>query len=381
MPAYVSAFFRICPILVSLATLAHAADPTAQEQYWLELINRARNDPAAELARLTNYATPSSFDSPASDDPDIAASLGAFGTSAADLATQWGSLTAAAPLAWNSTLGSTADTYSALMVSLDSNAADLDSVSPANLDVRLVTNGGYGINWLDLGENLYSAAQSVLHGHAGFLIDWGDGNGGVAGYGNGIQFDAPHRVNTMLGSFKEIGIGVASGAIPPGNIVATGPVVVTQHLGNQVQGSFGSYFSNSILTGVVYQDALLGDHFYTPGEGLGAVTINVYVNGSLAPDFVSLSSAAGGFNIELIGVIAGDTVRVEAPETGLAAQTFTITSQDLSYGPDTVTFYDNIRACFEVAPVPEPGSSLLLAASLLGLSLCQRSRVSRSAKR
>jgi uncharacterized protein YkwD len=353
-----------------------AAEPTAGEQYWLELLNRARSDPQGELTRLTNYSGPTTFGSPASNDSDIAASLAAFGTSAATLAAQWSSLQTAAPLAWNSGLGGTADTYSALMVAMDSDLHTLDGIAQSNLDQRLVGVSRYGANWLDLGENLYAGAASVFHGHAGFLLDWGDGNGpSQGGYGNGIQSPADHRANSFFNAFKEIGIGLLE-ASNSGNTTATGPVVVTQHFGNQVQGSVGNYWSDAILTGVVYNDALLADHFYTPGEGMAGQLINVYVNGALTPQFTSLSEAAGGFNIELVGLVAGDTVRVEAPDSGLSAQTFTLASSVLTYGVDQVTFIDNIRAGFELQPVPEPSSGLLLAGVALMLS-ARRSRVAR----
>ncbi len=355
------------PTLIALAHLAGfsvvvASEPTAEEQYWLELLNRARRDPQGELTRLTNYSTPTTFASQASNDPNIAASLATYGTNAETLASQWSSLSAAPPVAWSSGLGNTATSYSQLMVSSDRQSHTLDGNNEEDLDLRLVGSSGYGPNWLDLGENLYASAQSVLHGHAGFILDWGDENGEVTpGYGSGIQSPAEHRINSLYSTFKEVGIGVISSGIPGTNIDATGPIVVTQHFGSQFVQNGVNFSATSILTGVVYRDDLLHDDFYTPGEGMAGEVVDVYVNGALSPLFSGFTNTAGGYNIALAGLITGDQVRIEAPGSGLASQTFLITSSVEQYGAQPVTFYDNLYAGFQAAaPVPEPGSAMLL---------------------
>ena len=59
-----------------LTVPGRAADPTADQQYWLEMINRMRLNPAAELDILANYSVPgSTFANPSSDDPFVAAAL------------------------------------------------------------------------------------------------------------------------------------------------------------------------------------------------------------------------------------------------------------------------------------------------------------------
>jgi uncharacterized protein YkwD len=355
--------------------ILRGADPTADEQYWLELINRARSDPPGELERLTNYASPTTFAAQASDDPNIAASLAAFGTDASLLADQWATLQTAPPLAWSAGLANTATTYSQLMISSDAQSHTLDGIAEQDLDLRLVGGTGYGANWADLGENLYAGAQSVLHGHAGFLIDWGDENGpSLPGYGSGIQSPADHRVNVLYYAFKEVGIGLVTNGIPGTNTNATGPYVVTQHFGNQFVQAGLDLISNAILTGVVYEDNLLADHFYSPGEGLGGVPVDVYVNGSLAPVFSGVTNAVGGYNIELAGLVTGDQVHVVAPTTGLVGQDFTIDSSTLSYGSQSVTFYDNLHAAFEAVPTPVPEPSGLFSIASVALFFFGRRR-------
>lgn len=358
-------FCGVC-LAVLTAGQGMGADPTAEQQYMLELTNRFRSDPQTELARLVNFSSPGVWDSPKSNDAYIATALNFFGTSAADLAAQFSILSAAPPVAWSSALNVSATSYSDLMVMNDQQSHTLDGLSLATR----IQNGGYSANWLELGENLFAATQTILHGHAGFVIDWGDGNGGTAGFGNGIQDPAGHREVLLESLFKEVGIGFQSIAIPGGNTTAIGPYVVTQHFGTQFRFDGVNYFSDAILTGSIYEDTIAADLFYTPGEGLGGVAVNVYedVSGILVAS--GFSNSAGGFDIALTGLTDGVVYRVEAPDTGLAAQTFTLTAHSENYGP-SVTFYDNVYSSFMV--VPEPGGALLCFVAAVHL-LSGRSR-------
>ncbi len=73
------------------------ANPTAQEQELLELINRMRMRPDGELEILLN-----------SGDPDVAAALKYFNVNLDTLKSQWSKLKAVAPLAWSSPLNDAA---------------------------------------------------------------------------------------------------------------------------------------------------------------------------------------------------------------------------------------------------------------------------------
>lgn len=346
---------------------AFAADPTAEQQYWLELTNRFRSDPQDELEKLVNFSSPGVWDAPKSDDAYIANALNYFGTSAGDLAAQFSALSAAPPVAWSSALNISATNYSNLMVTSDQQSHTLDGLG---LDKR-IQNGGYSANWLEAGENLFATTQSIIHGHAGFAIDWGDGNGASPGFGNGIQNPAGHREVLLDSLFKETGIGFQNIVIPGGNVNATGPYVVTQHFATQYRFDGTSYFADAILTGSVYQDTIAADLFYTPGEGMAGVAVNVYedVSGILVAS--GLSNSAGGFDIPLTGLTDGIVYRVEAPDTGLAPQTFTLTAHIENYGAD-VTYYDNVHSSFMM--VPEPGSLLLCLVAALPV-LASRSRL------
>ncbi len=333
-------------------------DPTADQQYLLELTNRFRTDPQGELANLVNFSSPGVWAGTKSNDPSIAYALNYFGTSASALASQFSSLTAAPPLAWNSALNVSATSYSNLMVTSDQQAHGLDGLT---LDQR-IQNGGYGANWLNVGENLFASADSALHAHGAFVIDWGDGNGSTAGYGNGIQNPAGHRDLLLNSAMKEIGIGFQSIAIPGSNTTAIGPYVITEHLASQFRFDGVHYISDAILTGSIYQDTVLADAFYTPGEGLAGETVNVYNDTTGILVASGFSNSAGGYNITLTGLTDGTVYRVEAPDTGLAPRTFTLTEHTDDYGVP-VLVYDNVYESFAV--VPEPRSLLLcLAAGL-----------------
>lgn len=361
--------FWLCLLWAAGLPCTGRADPTNEQQYWLELINQARRDPAGELGRLVNYDSPTTFASPASNDSDIATALNFFGVNAADLAAQWSTLTAAPPLAWSNALATSATAYSQLMVNMDQQAHNLGGQT---LDQN-ATNAGYG-NYLDLADNLYAAARSVDYAHAGFLIDWGDSDSNPGnGFGNGIQAGASHREVMFDPAFKEIGIGIVKTGIPAGNVNATGPYVVTQHLGNQFRQVGQDFVSDAILTGVVFADNVLVNHFYTPGEGLGGVAVRVFDDATNTLLFAGATNDAGGYNIDLQGVTDGEVLRIEVPGFGVDRQYVTVTSHttDPSVYGDPVTFYDNLYAGFVVAPEPGGAALLLLSGLIFG---CRRRR-------
>lgn len=347
---------------------AQAADPTAEQQYWLELTNRFRADPQGELDILGNFSSPGVWAPVKSDDPYIAAALNYFGTDAAALAAQFGTLSTAPPLAWNSSLNASGTSYSNLMVSADQQSHTLGGQTIA----QRITTAGYSANWLKVGENLFAATHSILHGHAGMVIDWGDQDGnGSAPFGNGIQSPAGHRVALLDAEFKEIGIAFQSIAIPGTNTIATGPYVATQHLASSFRFDGSAYYSDAILTGSVYQDTIAADLFYTPGEGLAGLTVNVFDHLTNTLLLSGLTNSAGGYNISLEGLTTGVEYRVEVPETGEAGQTFSLTATVVDFGAP-VTIFDNVYASFQT--VPEPGSAILcVVAGLIAIGTRRRS--------
>jgi hypothetical protein len=364
---------RLLLCLGLLQPLALWADPTGEEQYWLELVNRARRDPSGELERLVNFSSSTSFGAPSSDNADVANALAYFGTSATELLAQWSTLGSVSPLAWNDALSVSATSYSQLMVDMDMQLHFLDGL---DIDVRIASS--YGNDYLVVGETLFATTQSIEHGHAAFMIDWGDDDANPGnGFGIGIQSSttngtgATHREVLLDADIKEIGMGWITVAQPTALHNARGPYVVTQHLGSKYRFTSGAYYSDAILTGVVFADTVLVNEFYTPDEGIAGTLVEVYNQTTDTLLFSSLTNAAGGYNIALSGVETGEVLRISAPSTGLVDQVVTITgytTDAAAYGAP-VNFYDNVYAAFVM--VPEPGGLML---ALLALGIGRRRR-------
>src|SRR5438552_17692666 len=142
-----------------------AIDPTPREQEMLELINRMRTNPAAELNLLTK-----------STDADVNNAIAFFKVNMTVLADQWSKLVKTPPLAWNSSLYNSAKGHSNLMVEKDMQSHQL----PGEKDlVGRITDAGY-TTYSTAGENVFANMKTPFYGHAAFAIDW-------ANVPNGIQ--------------------------------------------------------------------------------------------------------------------------------------------------------------------------------------------------
>ena len=233
-------------------------NPTAEEQLYLELINRARANPAAEGARLA-----------AITDPDVLNAYAQFGVSLALMQSEFNALPAVPPLAPNASLTTSARGHSAWMLA---NAMQShDETNPANTPWTRMTAAGY--TYSTAGENVYAYAKSVGFGHAGFEVDWGPGGTG------GMQSGRGHRMSIHSANFREIGVGVALGTNG-----AIGPQLVTQDLGARSP-------SPIFATGVAYYD-LNGNNFYDIGEGIAGLTVTVS-----GASYSCVTAAGGGWSI------------------------------------------------------------------------------------
>lgn len=296
------------------------AGPTDQEQLMLELINDARLNPVKNAARFI-----ASYGPLRSNDPDIQAAFNFFSVSGADLQRAYSTLLPTNPLAWNDALGAAAEKHSAAMISANSQSHQLPG--EANLIDRLNAEG-YKPN--AAGENIFGYVESVLHAHAAFMVDWGEGPGGM-------QSPAGHRSAILSGGYSEIGIDVTA---LTGAQKDVGPLVVTQDFGTR-----GKHF----ILGVAYTDKD-SNQFYSLGEGrgdlvvqLGGRSVTTAASGGYsleAPDgagIVTLSGGglAGAVTVKTIGasvnlkldIVNGTTlltsgsVSVEGPITELRALT------------------------------------------------------------
>ncbi|MFZ1469968.1 MAG: CAP domain-containing protein [Paracoccaceae bacterium] len=261
------------------------ASPTEQEQMLLELVNRARMDPAGEFAALiANSGTGAGVQ------PNITQALSYFGVDLAAFQSQMQGFAAVAPLAWNGALAQAAYGHSLEMIAADAQSHQL----PGELSFGdRITAADY-TNWRSLRENVYAYSQDMTFAHAGFIIDWGmddaDFNAGTLRSdwqtaGDGMQDAAGHRVALLSGAMTEIGMAAIA---EDNSATSVGPWVITQDLGTR------SGYQAQLL-GVVIDDRD-GDAFYDIGEGMGGVTVTAT---GTAGTFTTQSWGAGGYQMVL----------------------------------------------------------------------------------
>jgi uncharacterized protein YkwD len=245
-------------------------NPTANEQYTLELINDMRMNPAQHLTRLVTSITPL-----VGATKDIQNALDFFKVNGEQLAKEWALLTPVAPVAWNDALTKAATTHTTLMIAADQQSHQL----PGEADlVTRNTVAGY-TNFRFMGENLYNYSIDAFYGQAGFAIDWGFTP-------TGIQTPAGHRDNLMSPNFKEVGINIQFDNNPA---TTNGPMIITQEFGDRFT------LTNPYLLGTVYDD-LNGNGYYEPGEGLSGVTVTMK---SATNTFTTTSLTAGGYQLNV----------------------------------------------------------------------------------
>jgi len=248
-------------------TLWSTGDPTDQEQLYLELINRARSNPAAEGARLAVLA-----------DADVQQSYSFFSVNLAMMQTEMAALPVAAPLAMNAKLLLAARNHS--NDQFTGGFQGHVGSDGASLGTRL-TRVGYSASYY--AENVYAYSKSTEFGHAGFEVDWGYESGGM-------QAGRGHRAAIHAG-FREVGIGIRNGY--NGSV---GPQVVTQDFGVPAGAEL------PFLLGVAFYD-FDGDNFYDPGEGIGGVTVTA--QGS---SYHAVTAASGGYALPVPAGAATRTV-------------------------------------------------------------------------
>ena len=286
-------------------TLYSVGNPSAESQLYLEYINRARADAMVEAHRLADET-----------DSDIRSAYNYFGVTGENIVNQFqyyvdqGCIEQfAQPLSFNPALQQMAELHTE---DLFDNAfqGHVSSSNPPEpfepgftLGQRRNAVGYFGA----VGENVYSYADSVQHGHAGFDVDWGNVTNtshpcyNPAFNGQGMQNGAGHRTSIHNGSYNEVGIGVINGTnTVGGNMV--GPQLVTQDLGRSSSATF--------VTGVVYED-LNGNDFYDIGEGRSGVRVDIDES-----TYYAISTESGAYSIP----VGGDgTYTVEFTGGGFAS--------------------------------------------------------------
>lgn len=234
-------------------------DPTNDEQYMLELVNRARANPTAEGVRLMD-----------TDDPAVQQAYSFFNINKAATKTAFAGYAVRPPLAFHTDLLRAARAHTADMIANNfqgHTSSNGDDLTKRYQKVGYSSQGMYG-------ENVAAYSNTVWYGHCGLNVDWGEQN----------QIDLGHRSNIMNFdnfNYTEIGIGITktSGGLQTGTV---GPYVITQDFGLR---------SVIYITGVVYRDAN-GNNFYDQGEGVAGVKV--------MPDkgtYFAITSSSGGYAI------------------------------------------------------------------------------------
>ncbi|MCC6511903.1 MAG: hypothetical protein IT423_22585 [Pirellulaceae bacterium] len=232
-------------VLESRCMLA-GVEISGQEQLLLELVNRARANPLAEVARYGIDLN-------------------------TDLAPNTITSTPKQPLAPNQALANAARLYSQDMINRDFFAHfDPSGKGPAD---RLAAAGYVGRGW---GENIAWAGSE-----AGIdPIEY------IGKNHEGLIRSAPHRTNIMKENFDELGTGVDVGIFTSGG---------KNYNTSMVTEDFGISQNLVFITGVAYNDAVRADQFYSVGEGLGGVLVKA--DRSDGTTFQTQTGSSGGYSL------------------------------------------------------------------------------------
>ena len=246
-------------------------EPTAHEQYMLELTNRARQNPLAEAARYN-------FDLNEGLQP---------GTISAE---------AKQPLAFNFDLIEASRDHSQWM--LDNETFDHVGVNGSRAGDRIVAAGYELTGSWTWGENLALQQYSTNTPDLTAFIELQH---------ESLLESAGHRENIMNGDFREIGIGSLTGEYEALNAFMT-----TQN--------FAASGSSVFLTGVAFDDSEIDDDFYSVGEGLGNIKVEA-VRQSDNQAFATTTMDAGGYQLAL----EEGTYEVTFTADGVTYQSETVT--------------------------------------------------------
>jgi cysteine-rich secretory family protein len=294
----------IAPIILSAAifsprlraqTQYSIGNPSPEQQYMLELINRARANADAEAVRL-------GIGSRQEGPPMVGGQV-------------WTIQNSTQPLSWNPLLYNCAQAHSKL---LNDNDQFFLGVSPHTYGGKdpnqRIADAGYSMAAYNGPTNNGSfpgpenVAENVSIGSGPFT-----GANLVAallGQHNGLFTDQTvagrgHRSTTTLAFFREIGIGITAGTDNNGG-QTWDTLYTVQNFGTQTN-------STPFITGVVYQDTN-GNGFYDPGEGIGGIRVDV--PGS---NFFAITSASGGYSVPVPGngnytaTFSGGSINTQMP--------------------------------------------------------------------
>jgi uncharacterized protein YkwD len=265
----------------SAQTLYSIGNPTNEQQYMLELINRARANGGAEATRL-------GLSGLQEGPPNINGEAFTIANTAQ-------------PLSWNPLLIICAQNRAKFLNDSDQFFTGASPHTFGGTDPEQRINAaGYPMN---LGQQ-YSGpttASGFFPGPENVAENESIGGGPFTGakliatilsQHNELFTDQTvpgrgHRMTTMLTYWREIGIGVSAGS-DNGQGKTWDSLYTVQNFGRQTN-------STPFITGVVYQDTN-GNGFYDPGEGIGGIRVNV-----TGASFFAVTSSSGGYSVPVPG--------------------------------------------------------------------------------
>ncbi|NET17112.1 MAG: hemolysin [Okeania sp. SIO1H6] len=245
--------------------------PTAQDQYMLELINRDRADPQA--------AADLYLDGLNGRDGDLNEGVRAQDTISTD---------AKQPLAFNLNLNTAAQDHTQYL--LDNNlfthtgeggTRSWQRMENAGYTFTSPSGSGENIAWSGTGFGTPNFTTFVERNYENLFIDKN-------------YPDRGHRVSLMNPDFQEIGIysKLKNGFISPFDGRAYNAVMSTQDFA--YSGASGPF-----ITGVAYTDAVTDDDFYTVGEGISGITVTAVDTANPANTFTTTTWDAGGYSLDV----------------------------------------------------------------------------------
>jgi len=315
----------------TLHKTADGAHPDGVEQAYVWLMNRARQDPAAEGVFLADL-----------DEYGVGNALVYFDVDRALLRQEFAAIPPKPPAAFDARLYEGALAHSLDLIARDAqdHNGQFDRVSAA------------GFRAQGMRGNVFAYSREPLYGHAAFNVDWG-GNDGT-----GMQSGRGHRkaIMSIDGDYTNVGIAAVPELEPSTRVGAS---VVT---GNYARAST-SYADhhNRFLVGTVWED-LDEDGVYDPEEGVEGVTVMP----SRGPWF-AVTAAGGGYAIPI-------------QEPGPVVLEFTgggVPAHAIATAVDATSVLVDYELSSAVL-VPEPrGAGLAAGLALAGLATARAARTRR----
>jgi hypothetical protein len=240
---------------------------TANEQLLLELINRARANPLAEVNRT-----------PGISDLNQGLEPGTISTAPKQ------------PLAPHQALVNAAGSHSDDMLRNDyfsHYSLNGDSPSDRAMDAGYPVGVAENIAWGG-STGTIDRIQHVIARHQALFVSPG------------------HRVNLMNDNYREVGTGVRYGVFTTGGV---------NYNASMVTENFGRRSGNAFITGVAYTDAVVDNNFYSVGEGAGGVLITA-TNVSSGATYSTDTGTSGGYSLQ----VPDGTYTVTAVGGGISGQ-------------------------------------------------------------